>query len=200
MGLECGTLLIGTLSSNKLDPPGHLPVNNIDGWSEYVRQLVSHFKGRIKYYEVWNEPPNFTGKDQTPADYAKLVRASCIAAKEADPDCPVGLTAKSAHIQYFEAVIKAGAADHFDWISLHPYERLDGIVSDNGLDLVYLNVAPTVRRMLAATNPAKQDAESYALGFLHCLRHISKTLRRPLDARSSQVRAGRRFPRSPFPA
>ncbi|BCX46824.1 beta-xylosidase [Haloferula helveola] len=157
LGFETGTLLIGTPSWNKKDPPGHLPVNHIEGWKEYVRQTVTHFRGKVSRFEVWNEPPNFTGPNQTPADYAKLVVAAYDAAKEANPDCEIGLTAKSAHIHYLKQVIRAGAADHFDWISLHPYEVLDGIVEDAGMECAYLNIVPTVRRMLVAENPAKRD-------------------------------------------
>lgn len=156
-GISTGTLLIGSPSWDLRDPAGHLPVNNVEGWSEYVKRLVGHFRGRIHRYEVWNEPPNFTGPDQTPADYAKLVRAAFIAAKAADPECEIGLTAKSAHIDYLEQVIRAGAAGHYDWISLHPYEVLDGIASGNGSGSVYLNLVPTVRRMLAAVDPARKE-------------------------------------------
>ncbi len=156
-GISCGALLIGNPKWNEADAPGSLPVNHLAGWSEYVSRTVAHLEGRVKYFEVWNEPPNFTGPDQTPEDYAKIVVAAYQAAKKANPDCLVGLAAKSAHIHYLESVIRAGAKDHFDWISLHPYEVLDGIVELSGIEPVYLNIVPTTRKMLAAANPAKRD-------------------------------------------
>ena len=118
---------------------------------------MKHLKGQVKHFEVWNEPPNFTGKNQTPNDYAKIVASAYDAAKAANPDALVGLAAKSAHINYLEQVIKAGAKDHFDWISLHPYEVLDGIADDAGTEPVFMNIVPTLRKMLAAQNPAKKD-------------------------------------------
>lgn len=156
-GIETGALLLGCPSWNTKVAPGHLPSNDVTGWSEYVKQTVTHFRGRIRRFEVWNEPPNFTGPDQTPEDYAKLVSAAYDAGKSVDPSCEIGLTAKSAHILYLEQVIRTGAKDHFDWISLHPYEVLDGIAADSGMEPVYLNLVPTLRRMLAAVNPAKKD-------------------------------------------
>ncbi|MBB5351560.1 hypothetical protein HNR46_001797 [Haloferula luteola] len=156
-GIETGTLLLGNPAWNQKDPPGHLPVNFIDGWSEYVRQVVRHFRGRIRRYEVWNEPPNFTGPQQTAADYARLVVAAYDAAKAVDPDAQIGLTTKSAHLVYLRQAIEAGAADHFDWISLHPYEVLDGIVADIGMEPIYANLVPSVRRMLAEVNPGRKD-------------------------------------------
>ena len=98
-----------------------LPVNHLPGWSRYVTEMVKHAKGRIKYWEVWNEPPNGTGRDQTPADYAKIVVAAYNAAKAADPACQIGIAAKSVHVNYLEQAIKAGAKDHFDYLTLHPY-------------------------------------------------------------------------------
>lgn len=156
-GFEYGCLLYTSPGWNKLDKPGTLPVNNIAGWSAYVSETVKHCKGRIKYWEVWNEPPNGTGKDQTPADYAKLMVATYDAAKAADPTALVGLAAKSAHILYLEQAIKAGAKGHYDYIVLHPYEVLNGIADHAGTEAIYMNIVPVVRRMLAAQDPAKQN-------------------------------------------
>ncbi|MCB1279224.1 beta-galactosidase [Prosthecobacter sp.] len=152
-----GGLLLGSPRWNTLDKPGTLPVNNLAGWSAYVTALVGHCKDRIKRWEVWNEPPNFTGRDQTPADYAKIVVSAYDAAKAADPDCLIGLAAKSVHINYLEKVIQAGAKDHFDYITLHPYEVLNGIADNAGTEAVFMHIVPTLRKMLAAQNPAKAD-------------------------------------------
>ena len=109
----------------------------------------------MRRYEVWNEPPNFTGKDQTPADYAKIVVAAYKAAKAVDPDCLVGLAAKSCHVDYLEQTILAGAKGHYDYIVLHPYEILDGVAENAGSEAVYMNIVPVVRKMLAARDPDK---------------------------------------------
>ncbi|MDF1816056.1 MAG: beta-galactosidase [Verrucomicrobiales bacterium] len=152
----CG-ILIGNPGWNTADSRGSLPVNNLAGWSKYVSEIVEHCRGKVTHWEVWNEPPNFTGKDQTPADYAKIVVSAYNAAKKANPDCLIGLATKSVHINYLEQVIKAGAKDHFDYITLHPYEVLNGITDSSGTESVFMNIVPTVRKMLAAQNKAKQD-------------------------------------------
>lgn len=153
--LEFGGILIGNAKWNKKDRPGTLPVNNLAAWSTYVSELVKHANGRVKYWEVWNEPPNFTGRDQTPSDYAKIVVAAHDAAKAADPSCHVGLAAKSAHVNYLEQVIRAGAKDHFDYITLHPYEVLNGIAKNAGTEAVFMHIVPNVRKMLAALDPER---------------------------------------------
>jgi polysaccharide biosynthesis protein PslG len=155
--IEFGAILMGSPPWNKLDHPGTLPVNNLPAWSKYVTRLAEHVKGKVNYFEVWNEPPNGTGRDQTPADYAKIMVSAYDAAKAVDPNCLVGIAAKSVHINYLEQTIKAGAKDHFDFIALHPYEVLNGIADDNGSEAVYMNIVPTVRKMLAAHDPAKAN-------------------------------------------
>ncbi|MGB7328725.1 MAG: hypothetical protein WBD31_27855 [Rubripirellula sp.] len=150
-------MLIGNPKWNTKDQPGNLPVNNLAGWSKYVSKIVKHSQGKVKRWEVWNEPPNFTGKEQTPADYAKIVVSAYDAAKAADPDCLVGLAAKSVHVNYLQQVIQAGAKDHFDFITLHPYEVLSGVADNVGTEPLFMHIVPTVRKMLAAQNRAKVD-------------------------------------------
>ena len=150
-----GGILAGSPKWNTKDKPGTLPVNNLPGWSRYVSEVVKHAQGRIKHWEVWNEPPNGTGRDQTAVDYAKLVIAACDAAKAVDPTCRIGLAAKSVHVNYLEQAIKAGAKDHFDYITLHPYEVLNGIADNIGTEAVFMHIVPTLRKMLAAQNPAR---------------------------------------------
>ena len=156
-GFEYGGLIYGGVRWNTKDKGGTLPVNNLPAWSNYVSELVKHCKGKVKYWEVWNEPPNGTGKDQTPGDYAKLMVSTYEAAKAADPTCFVGLAAKSNHVNYLEQTIKTGAKGHYDYVVLHPYEVLNGVADNVGTDAVYMHIVPTVRKMLAAQDPAKVD-------------------------------------------
>ena len=155
--LEFGGLLLGSVPWDKSAQAAGLPVNNLPAWSTYVTDVVKHCRGKVKYWEVWNEPPNFTGPKQTPADYARIVVAAYNAAKGADPGCLVGLATKSVHVNYLEQVIKAGVKDHFDYITLHPYEVLGTVADNNGTEALYMNIVPTVRKMLAVQNPAKQN-------------------------------------------
>ena len=134
-----------------------LPMEDLPAWSDYVSHVVAHCKGRIKYWEVWNEPPNFIAKGQTAADYAAIVRTAYDAAHAADPNCLVGLAAKSVHVNWLEQTILAGAKDHFDYITLHPYETLGAVTEDVGYEPVFLNIVPTVRKMLAAQDPARAN-------------------------------------------
>jgi hypothetical protein len=156
-GMLQGNPIWSRADPNKKGNAG-LPTNNIPGWSEYVTGLVKHVNGRIEYWEVWNEPPNGVGKDKTPADYATIVSSAYDAAKAVDPNCAVGLCCKSADIDYLDNVIRAGAKDHFDYISMHPYEVLGTIMKVPGSESIFMHMAPTLRKMLAAQDPSKVNA------------------------------------------
>jgi len=48
----------------------------IQRYLEYVRYIVGHFKDRVRYFELWNEPDNDSSAIQhiEPGDYVELVR------------------------------------------------------------------------------------------------------------------------------
>ncbi|HEY53436.1 MAG TPA: hypothetical protein G4N94_08270, partial [Caldilineae bacterium] len=50
--------------------------DEIQRYLEYVRYIVGHFKGRVRYFELWNEPDNDGSAIQhiKPEDYVELVR------------------------------------------------------------------------------------------------------------------------------
>ncbi|HSI84339.1 MAG: hypothetical protein ACAI35_24050 [Candidatus Methylacidiphilales bacterium] len=135
-----------------------LPMESLPELSQHIFETVKYTKGRISHFEVWNEPPNGTSKDQTAADYAKMVCTIYDAAKKANPDAQVGFAAKSAHLNYLDQALVAGAKGHFDYITLHPYEILGCIVNRPGTEPVYLSIVPNVRKMLAARDPSKVNA------------------------------------------
>ena len=56
-------------------------------WSHWVKRLVSHFGSEVSYYEIWNEENTtaFWAQGANPTEYARLLEASYVAAKAADP-------------------------------------------------------------------------------------------------------------------
>lgn len=91
-------------------------------WEKHIRDVVSHFKGRVRYYEICNEPNLF----YTPEEYVPYLKAAYKTAKETDPDCKViGVCAtgdRSGSVESFiDACGKLGAYDHCDIVSFHPY-------------------------------------------------------------------------------
>lgn len=136
-------------------PVHSLPVNDLEGWRRYVTAQVTRFKGQVKHWEVWNEPPNFTA-DQSPASYAKVVAVAFETAKAVDSTVQIGLAAKSNHVNFLAETIAAGAKDKFDFVTLHPYEVASMLPM--GWEGQFMGIVPGVRKMLQATNPAKVAA------------------------------------------
>jgi hypothetical protein len=123
------------------------PIKDIQFWRDYVSSLVSRYHKDIKYWEIWNEFNGSFAENGTPQMYAELVREASIEAKKIDPTAKIGMSVANFDVNFLDAVIKAGAAGHFDYICVHPYEKLSAL-EDNG-EIDFLAMASTLREMLA---------------------------------------------------
>ena len=130
------------------------PVKNIADWEAFVSACVTRYKDDITYWEIWNEgnSPAFN-KHGSPKDYADMIRAAYKAGKRANPKAKFAITCAAFDLHYFDQVIKAGAAGHFDYICIHPYNSVGYVF---GSEHLYMAMAGNVRNMLAANN---QDAK-----------------------------------------
>lgn len=162
-GSQLDTVFSATEASNlalsgilMYSPPGtdlSFPVGDLPGWDKYVADTVSTAK-RVRHWEVWNEPPNFS-TNPSPADYATIVAHAYDAAKSANQSALVGLAAQSVNLNFLAQALDAGASGHFDYVTLHPYETLD--LLRYGWEPQFLSIVPTVRKLLADKSPAQKD-------------------------------------------
>lgn len=123
------------------------PVKDIQYWRDYVSHVVERYRGDIKYWEVWNEFNGSFAENGTPSIYAELVREASMSAKAVDPSAKIGLSVANFDIHFLDAAIKAGAAGHFDYICVHPYEKM-GLLEEGG-EADFLAMAASLRQMLA---------------------------------------------------
>ncbi len=67
----------------------HPPEN--EAWKRFITDLVSHCKGRVRHYEIWNEPNYWScfWLSGSPKDYALLIRSAYQEAKKVDPECKI---------------------------------------------------------------------------------------------------------------
>ena len=107
----------------------------ITRYLEYVRFIVTYFKGRVQYYELWNEPNvRFPVQYIEPADYINLVKRTVPVIREIDPNAKivVGSTSGSAHPdarEYLFRILESDILPIVDVISWHP---LFGDVPNDG--------------------------------------------------------------------
>ncbi|WOH68042.1 glycosyl hydrolase [Bradyrhizobium sp. BWA-3-5] len=131
------------------------PIKDIRFWRDYVAALVTRYHSDIKYWEVWNEFNGSFAVDGSPEIYAELVREAFISAKKIDPTAKIGMSVANFDVRFLDATIKAGAANHFDYICVHPYEILAGL--RQGGEPAFLNMTTTLRKMLDAN---RQSADT----------------------------------------
>lgn len=93
-------------------------------WLQYVRRTVSHFKSRVKYWEIWNEQnlKHFWVADPDPKAYTQFLKITYEAIKAIDPGAVVvygGLA--GVPFDYYEKTLQAGGGRYFDVMNIHPY-------------------------------------------------------------------------------
>ena len=139
-----------------------VPLKDIQHWCDYVKGMVSRYGKDVQWWEVWNEFNGSFSEGGTPAIYAELTREAYKTAKTINPDVKIGLSVANFDVGFLDATIKAGAAGHFDYICVHPYENL-GSLADGG-ERGYLSLAESLRQMLKA-NGQKEDTPLWITEF-----------------------------------
>jgi hypothetical protein len=83
---------------------GQVPLGDVEteqAWVNYVEALVTHFKGRVTYYEIWNEPDIaafWRNLPSTGATYARLFDLTAPSIKEVYPEAKIvaiGMTGRA---------------------------------------------------------------------------------------------------------
>ena len=113
----------------------HYPPDDPADFGRYVKATVSHYKGKLDTYEVWNEPNagwRFwkSNPKGDPKVYGALLKAAYTAAKQADPKATVLFGGPFFHEQMipghlgFLADVYKHHPDlgrYYDGMALHPY-------------------------------------------------------------------------------
>ena len=101
---------------------------NMADWEAFVFHTVDHFKERVKYWEIWNEPNIQDRWNGSIEDYFQLQKAAFLAARRADPRSKLLMGSFSgAPAYHLDALLRLGAGDYFDVLSYHPYPRKHGL-------------------------------------------------------------------------
>ena len=123
---ESGVTVLPIL--NRSSPWASPAYRNIDEWLEFVRMTVSRYKGRLHYWEVWNEENLSSSQDKItdPILYAYFLKRTYQEIKKADPGSKVLIGGLSCiPYDYLEAFYKAEGKGAFDIMNIHPYALQD---------------------------------------------------------------------------
>jgi len=115
------------------------PPDDYEDFARYAQAVVKRYKGRIHYYQVWNEPniyPEWGEQNVSPEDYTKLLCLAYQAIKTADPEAVVlsGALAPTAELSgrdfsdylFLDRMYRAGAGACFDILSMQGYGLWSG--------------------------------------------------------------------------
>lgn len=113
---------------NQFYDGGDKPVSPeaIAAFTNYARFLAQHFQGLVAYYEIWNEWDHGAGHTTpgTAASYVRLIRSVYPEIKKLDPKAKIlvgGMTAGGVRGDFLSQILKLGALDYADALSLHTY-------------------------------------------------------------------------------
>ncbi|MCC5874839.1 MAG: peptidoglycan DD-metalloendopeptidase family protein [Candidatus Sumerlaeia bacterium] len=101
-----------------------LTEENRKAFGEYVHQMVTRYRDRVRWWQVWNEPniEPFWTPDPSPELYTLLLREVAMRAREADPAVRlVGMNTAGADISFIEACYRHGAGEYIDAVAFHHY-------------------------------------------------------------------------------
>ncbi len=130
--------VIGAIGKHGLEPypilcynsswsPNNSPATpeEMDNFARYAETLVSRYKGKITYWEVWNEPniTPFWVPTPDPALYADMLKRVYTVAKKADPDAQVvAMCTAGPDYKFIENAYRNGAVGNLDALSFHHYD------------------------------------------------------------------------------
>ena len=108
---------------------GHIPLyygkECEQAWKNYVKALASHFKGRVKHFEIWNEPEIkqfWQPKGADPIEYARLIKISANEIKSVYPEAIIGACSAGVYTgKYVETLMETDTAKTLDFYSVHNY-------------------------------------------------------------------------------
>ena len=122
-GLE--TLIILNYANDLYDD-GMAPTSPgaIRAFGRYCFTMARELKGKVRYFEIWNEPnaDGFWRPHADPVAYTKLLEEAYRSIKEGNPDTVVcGISSAGLDEKFIGTVMDEGGYDYMDVVSLHPY-------------------------------------------------------------------------------
>jgi len=111
---------------NKLYDGGNKPVtaDGLRAFSQFAAQMAKQLKGKVVFYEIWNEWDH-SGKPTTSSEaYLELVKAASFAIREVDPNIKIlagAVTTAGIQNGWDVRLVQLGVLHYVDGISLHPY-------------------------------------------------------------------------------
>lgn len=116
------------------------PPDNYEDYGDFVYNFVSRYKGKITYFQIWNEPnifPEWGWQEANAAEYVKLLKVAYTRAKEANPNAVIVMAAlaptlgtpdgyNESDLVYLQQIYDNGGAPYFDIMAAMGYSLWTG--------------------------------------------------------------------------
>ncbi|WP_174507945.1 cellulase family glycosylhydrolase [Klebsiella oxytoca] len=150
---------------NKLHTDNGYPltIEQISAFADYAYWVANKYKGRVKYYEIWNEWLSGTGMSKKNKKYARLsdaayfylIKLTSEKIRQADPDAIIvagsfnPLTERDT--EWAVKMVKQGVLKYLDGLSIHPYAWMMNDKELNEPDKNLLKIEQLERRLKEIT-------------------------------------------------
>ena len=143
------------------------PPDDLQDYADFIYAFVDHYRGRINYIEIWNEPniwPEWGNRPVDPEGYVKMLRMAYLRAKEADPDvyvlsAPLAITFGQEHpgpgkwismneLRFLEEMYEADAGEYFDILSANAFAMSSPPEEPPGEDLLNFSRVLLLREIM----------------------------------------------------
>lgn len=131
----------------------------VEGYARYCETMVSHGKGRVQLYQIWNEWDGGCGMNREKFgrgdvdSYMKLIRSVYPRIKKIDPDAAVISNSVCTGDEFFEGMLKQGLVNYCDILCVHTY--VYGRV-DNKPEQMWLERMRKLRDMIKSYNNGQE--------------------------------------------
>ena len=149
---------------------------NIEDWREYVATVVAHCKGRVRGYEIWNEPNSKSFWTGSVSQMVALTQAASAIIRRIDPQAiivsPSATT--SSGVDWLSQFLQMGGGQYVDVIGYHFYvapqppeamipliQKVKQVMAENGV-----GNKPLWNTECAWPSPRPFPSEDLAAGYL----------------------------------
>jgi len=153
--------------------PSFLDESRYEAFANFSAAFAQHFKGRVKYIVIWNEPNlNFEWgyRAVDPASYTRMLETVYPRIKQVDPGiqvlagalaptlAPPSATDAMSDLEYLQNMYDAGAKNYFDALAIHAYGWTSPADEPPSPDRVNFRRAELLRAIMMKNGDAAKHA------------------------------------------
>ena len=155
------------------------PPDRVEDYGDFVETVVRRYRGKVRYYQIWNEPniyPEWGEQDVDAAAYTRLLQEAYRRAKAADPDCVIvsaGLAPtletggrNLSDLVYLQQMYDAGARGYFDVLGVMAYGLWTGPTDHRiGADRTNFSRPELIRAIMVRNGDADKPIWAMEIGW-----------------------------------